>query len=125
MLKEIAWRRLEGNVTLVTDNRDAARYSFEAIGIYNPDGTFEGRGAAVFDDGTTGELSSLSNTVAIHKDRIGNSGNGTFLIWHWKKTFACIRYKIKGLNIISQLVLFDLLGVCSLFTLIIIVQTQN
>ena len=52
--------------------------------------------------------------VAIHKDRIGNSGNGIFLIWHWKKTFACIRYKIKGLNIISQFVLFELLG--GLFT---------
>lgn len=49
---------IEGNVTLVTDTRYAARYSFEAIGIYNPNGTFEWRGAAVFDDGATGELFS-------------------------------------------------------------------
>ncbi len=74
----------QGNAKFVTDNRDVAMYSFEAIGIYNSDGTFEGRGAAVFDDGATGELSSLSNTVAIYKDRIDSSGNGTFLMWHWK-----------------------------------------
>jgi hypothetical protein len=74
----------QGNAKFVTDNRDVAMYSFAAIGIYNSDGTFDGRGAAVFDDGATGELSSLSNTVAIYKDRIDSSGNGTFLMWHWK-----------------------------------------
>ena len=74
----------QGNAKFVTDNRDVAMYGFAAIGIYNSDGTFEGRGAAVFDDGATGELSSLSNTVAIYKDRIDSSGNGTFLMWHWK-----------------------------------------
>ena len=74
----------QGNAKFVTDNRDVAMYSFATIGIYNSDGTFEGRGAAVFDDGATGELSSLSNTVAIYKDRIDSSGNGTFLMWHWK-----------------------------------------
>ena len=75
---------IQGNTMFVTDNRDVAMYSFAAIGIYNSDGTFDGRGAAVFDDGATGELSSLSNTVAIYKDRIDSSGNGTFLMWHWK-----------------------------------------
>ena len=74
----------QGNAKFVTDNRDVAMYSFTAIGIYNSDGTFEGRGAAVFDDGATGKLSSLSNTVAIYEDRIDSSGNGTFLMWHWK-----------------------------------------
>ena len=74
----------QGNAKFVTDNRDVAIYSFAAIGIYNSDGTFEGRGSAVFDDGATGELSSLSNTVAIYKDQIDSSGNGTFLMWHWK-----------------------------------------
>ena len=74
----------QGNAKFVTDNRDVAMYGFAAIGIYNSDGTFEGRGAAVFDDGAAGELSSLINTVAIYKDRIDSSGNGTFLVWHWK-----------------------------------------
>lgn len=74
----------QGNAKFVTDYGDVAMYSFTAIGIYNSDGTFEGRGAAVFDDGATGELSSLSNTVAIYEDRIDSSGNGTFLMWHWK-----------------------------------------
>ena len=74
----------QGNAKFVTDYGDVAMYSFTAIGIYNSDGTFEGRGAAVLDDGATGELSSLSNTVAIYEDRIDSSGNGTFLMWHWK-----------------------------------------
>ena len=75
---------IQGNTMFVTDNRDVAMYSFAAIGIYNSDGTFDGRGTAVFDDGVTGKLSSLSNMVAIYKDRIDSSGNGTFLMWHWK-----------------------------------------
>jgi hypothetical protein len=73
---------IQGNVKFVTDNRDVAMYSFDAIGIYNFDGTFVNRGGAVFDDGAPGELSSLSNTVAIYKDRIDSSRNGTFLMWH-------------------------------------------
>jgi hypothetical protein len=68
----------------MTDSGGVASYSFEAIGKYNPDGTFESRGAAVFNDGATGELSPLSNTVGIYKDRADSNGNGTFLMWHWK-----------------------------------------
>jgi len=69
----------------MTDSSGVALYKFEAIGKYNPDdGTFESRGAAVFNDGDTGELSPLSNTIGIYKDRADSSGNGTFLMWHWK-----------------------------------------
>jgi hypothetical protein len=75
---------IQGNAKFVTDNKDDALYSFEAIGIYNSDGTFEGRGAAIFAHGATGELSSLSNIVAIYKDHVGNSGNGTFSMWRWE-----------------------------------------
>ena len=75
---------LQGTARYVTDSGDVASYNFEAIGKYYPDGTFESRGAAVFNDGATGELSPLSNTVAIYKDRADTNGNGTFLMWHWK-----------------------------------------
>jgi len=76
---------LQGTTKYVTDNGGGlALYNFEAIGKYNPDGTFESRGAAVFNDGATGELSPLSNTIAIYKDRVDSNGNGTFLMWHWK-----------------------------------------
>lgn len=75
---------LQGTATFLTDNGDVALYNFEAIGKYNPDGTFESRGAAVFNDGATGELSPLSNTIAIYQDRIDSNGNGTFLMWQWK-----------------------------------------
>ena len=75
---------LQGTAKYVTDSGDVALYNFEAIGKYYPDGTFESRGAAIFSDGATGELSPLSNTVAIYKDRVDSNGNGTFLMWHWK-----------------------------------------
>ena len=76
---------IQGTSKYVTDSGgDVALYNFEAIGKYYPDGTFESRGAAVFNDGATGELSPLSNTVAIYKDRADSNGNGTFLMWHWK-----------------------------------------
>jgi hypothetical protein len=75
---------IQGTARYVTDSGDVALYNFEAIGLYNPDGTFESRGAAVFNDGATGELSPLSNTVGIYKDRADSNGNGTFLMWHWK-----------------------------------------
>jgi hypothetical protein len=75
---------IQGTAKYMTDSGGVASYSFGAIGKYNPDGTFESRGAAVFNDGATGELSPLSNTVGIYKDRADSSGNGTFLMWHWK-----------------------------------------
>jgi len=75
---------LQGTVKYETDSGGMASYNFEAIGKYNQDGTFESRGAAVFSDGATGELSLLSNTVGIYKDRVDSNGNGTFLMWHWK-----------------------------------------
>jgi hypothetical protein len=75
---------IQGTAKYMTDSGGVALYKFEAIGKYNPDGSFESRGAAVFNDGATGELSPLSNTVGIYKDRADSSGNGTFLMWHWK-----------------------------------------
>src|SRR5919112_1184731 len=76
---------LQGTAKYVTDSGDGvALYNFEAIGKYNQDSTFESRGSSVFNDGATGELSPLSNTVGIYKDRVDSSGNGTFLMWHWK-----------------------------------------
>ena len=75
---------IQGTTKYVTDSGGIALYNFEAIGKYNPDCTFESRGAAVFNDGATGELSPLSNTIGIYKDRADSSGNGTFLMWHWK-----------------------------------------
>ena len=75
---------IQGTAKYMTDSGGVALYKYEAIGKYNPDGTFESRGAAVFNDGATGELSPLSNTVGIYKDRADSSGNGTFLMWHWK-----------------------------------------
>jgi hypothetical protein len=76
---------IQGTAMYMTDSGGVALYKFEAIGKYNPDdGTFESRGAAVFSDGATGELSPLSNTIGIYKDRADSSGNGTFLMWHWK-----------------------------------------
>ena len=75
---------IQGTAKYMTDSGGVALYKYEAIGKYNQDGTFESRGSAVFNDGATGELSPLSNTVAIYRDRSDTNGNGTFLMWHWK-----------------------------------------
>jgi hypothetical protein len=75
---------IQGNSKFVTDNGDISPYNFQAIGTYNPDGTFESRGAAIFDGGAMGELSFLSNSIGIYKDTVDSKGNGTFLMWHWK-----------------------------------------
>jgi hypothetical protein len=32
----------------------------------------------------TGELSFLSNSVAIYKNQVDNNGNGTILLWRWR-----------------------------------------
>ena len=75
---------LQGDTKLVAENEDTAMYSYDAFTNYNQDGTSEGRGAAIFDDGATGDLSFLSNSLAIYKNRVDSSGNGTFLMWLWK-----------------------------------------
>jgi hypothetical protein len=56
---------IQGTAKYETESGGVAFYNFEAIGKYNPDGTFETRGAAVFDAGATGELAPLSNTHAL------------------------------------------------------------
>jgi hypothetical protein len=59
---------LQGDTKFVAENGDTATYSYDAFTNYNQDGTSEGRGVAVFDDGATGDLSFLSNTLAIYKN---------------------------------------------------------
>jgi hypothetical protein len=75
---------LQGDTKLIAENEDTAMYSYDAFTNYNQDGTSEGKGAAIFDDGATGDLSFLSNSLAIYKNRVDSSGNGTFLMWLWK-----------------------------------------
>jgi hypothetical protein len=75
---------LQGNAKFVTENEDIAVYSFDTFTNYNPDGTSEGSGVANFNDGATGELSFLGNTLAVYKNHVDGSGNGTFLMWHWE-----------------------------------------
>jgi hypothetical protein len=75
---------LHGVARFVTENEDTAVYSFDAFADYNPDGSSEGIGTAIFDEGATGELSFLSNTLAVYKSLVTSGGNATFLMWHWK-----------------------------------------
>jgi hypothetical protein len=70
----------------LTANNDmgAASYDFQAIGNYGPDNNYESKGVAIFDEGATGKLSFLGNTVAVYKASVDTDGNGAFLMWHWK-----------------------------------------
>jgi hypothetical protein len=42
---------MQGKAKIVTKNKYIVLYSFCAIGNYNPDGTSDGSGVAVFDNG--------------------------------------------------------------------------
>ena len=75
---------IQGKAKYVTDNKDTASYVFYAISNYHPEGSFDRNGVAIFDDGATGELSFLSNSVGIYKDQVDKNGTGTFLMWHWR-----------------------------------------
>jgi hypothetical protein len=75
---------IQGKAKYVTDNKDIASYVFYAISNYHPDGSFDRNGVAIFDDGATGRLSSLSNSAGIYKDHVEKNGTGTFLMWHWR-----------------------------------------
>jgi hypothetical protein len=75
---------LQGNAQLIAGNGDTAGYNYYAFTDYNSNGTSQGSGAAIFNDGATGELSFLSNTIGIYKNFVDSSGNGTFQMWQWK-----------------------------------------
>jgi|KBSMisStaDraftv2_1062788.scaffolds.fasta_scaffold274846_1 hypothetical protein len=75
---------IQGKAKYVTDNKDTASYVFYAISNYHPEGSFDRNGVAIFDDGATGGLSSLSNSAGIYKDHVEKNGTGTFLMWHWR-----------------------------------------
>ena len=75
---------IQGKSKYVTEDKDIVTYNFYAIGNYNPDGSFDSNGIAIFDDGGTGEISFLSNSVGIYKDQVDKNGIGTFLMWHWR-----------------------------------------
>ena len=75
---------IQGKTKFSTKGNGTAIFDFRAIGNYKQDGTFNSNGAAIFEDKARGELSFLSNWVAIYKDQVDKSGKGTFLMWHLK-----------------------------------------
>jgi hypothetical protein len=76
---------LQGFRNLTADNdMGMASYDFQAIGNYDPQGNYESRGVAIFDEVATGNLSFLGNTVAIYKTSVDADGNGAFFMWHWR-----------------------------------------
>jgi hypothetical protein len=75
---------IQGNTKFSTKDNGTASFSFQAIGNYKPDGTFNSNGVGIFEDEAKGELSFLRNWVTIYKDQVDKNGNGTFLMWHLK-----------------------------------------
>jgi hypothetical protein len=69
---------------IATTTGDKVPYTFQAIGNYNKDGSFNSAGSMFFNTTTTSnELSFLKNTIGIFKDIVDKNGNGTFLMWRW------------------------------------------
>lgn len=72
---------LQGNYTITTHNMDDASYTFQAIGHYGPDNSYESKGVAIFDENATGKLSFLANSVSVYKVKIDADGGGDFYMW--------------------------------------------
>jgi hypothetical protein len=61
-----------------------AALSFREVVHMTPAGTMQGSGAAVFNETATGNLSFLSNTVAMFTDTGNKGGTDTIKAWEWK-----------------------------------------
>jgi hypothetical protein len=75
-----------GTVNMTTESEEKATMTFESIGQRNiTTGILLDNGILFFNTNSTGELASLSNTVAVYKDMIDERrGNYTTIAWEWK-----------------------------------------
>ncbi|HJT49965.1 MAG TPA: hypothetical protein VJ729_17420 [Nitrososphaeraceae archaeon] len=69
---------ITGKADFVTTPQSSgkATYAFQAIGNY---------GIALFNPNATGNLSFLSNAVAVYKVDMNSNGTNTFTMWKWGK----------------------------------------
>lgn len=74
---------ISGRAEFISSNGNIAPYTFQAIGHYKKDGSFNSAGSMFFNSTTTGELSFLKNTIGIFKDVVKKDGTGLFLMWRW------------------------------------------
>lgn len=71
---------LSGSAEFISTNGDIAPYTFQAIGHYKKDESFNSTGSMFFNSITTGELSFLKNTIGTFKDVVKKDGTGIFLM---------------------------------------------
>lgn len=75
---------LKGHANYFTDRGDKASYEFLELGkINSTDLSYSGGGIAIYGKEATGELSSLSDLVAVYKSYINTEGNATVFYYHW------------------------------------------
>ena len=68
---------IKGKTDFITaPSSGKATYTFQAIGNY---------GIALFNSNATGNLSFLSDTVAVYKVDMNSNGTNTFTMWKWGK----------------------------------------
>jgi len=77
-------RNAGNNSSTNGNSTDRAPYTFFGIGHYQPDGSFRATGAAAFGANASGQLSFLSNAVAVFRDEADIDGNGILRIWQLK-----------------------------------------
>ena len=58
--------------------------TFGEVSNMTPAGTMQGSGAAIFNANATGNLSFLSNTVAMFTDNGNKDGTNIIKAWEWK-----------------------------------------
>jgi hypothetical protein len=74
-----------GHATMISTNDGKASLTFEEIGHPSGvNGTITASGSAFFDANATGNLSFLSNVVAVYKDIIFRDGTDNVTAWEWK-----------------------------------------
>lgn len=61
-----------------------AALTFGEVSSMTPAGTMQGNGAAIFNANATGNLSFLSNTVAMFTDTGNKDGTNVIKAWEWK-----------------------------------------
>lgn len=75
----------QGHATIISTNGGKVSLTFEEIGHPSGvNGTITASGSAFFDANATGNLSFLSNVVAVYKDTIYKDGTDTVTAWEWK-----------------------------------------
>jgi hypothetical protein len=74
-----------GHGMIMNQKGEVLTYSFEGRGAVEAEGNLRNYGTVVFDNSTSNDFSTISNTVAVFADQINQNGNTVTKIWELKR----------------------------------------